>query len=74
LNRGSLFNAARIPANGPATMQLRHLQSLAEIGVERNSTIVFPMPIDIIKPFPDLMQSRDALSSRNGVVHECTAT
>jgi hypothetical protein len=35
-------------------MQLRYLQTLTEIGAEQNSTIVFPMPIDIIKPFLDL--------------------
>jgi len=33
----------------PAAMQLRYLQTLAEIGAEQNSTVVFPMPIDIIK-------------------------
>ena len=32
-------------------MQLRYLQTLTEIGAEQNSTIIFPMPIDIIKPF-----------------------
>ena len=37
-------------------VRLRYLQTLAEIGVEQNSTIVFPMPIDIIKPFLDLME------------------
>ena len=36
-------------------MQLRYLQTLTEIGAEQNSTVVFPMPIDIIKPFLDLL-------------------
>jgi hypothetical protein len=40
----------------PAAMQLRCLQTLTEIGAEQNSTIVFPMPIDIIEPFLDLMK------------------
>ncbi len=37
-------------------MQLRRLQTLTEIGAEQNSTIVFPMPIDVIEPFLDLME------------------
>jgi regulator of protease activity HflC (stomatin/prohibitin superfamily) len=51
----TLVNAAQILGSLPAAMQLRYLQTLAEIGAEQNSTIVFPMPIDIIKPFLDLM-------------------
>ena len=37
-------------------MQLRYLQTLTEIGAEQNSTIIFPMPIDIIKPFLELQE------------------
>jgi hypothetical protein len=40
-------------------MQLRYLQTLTEIGAEQNSTIIFPMPIDILKPFMDIMQRAD---------------
>jgi hypothetical protein len=36
-------------------MQLHYLQTLAEIGAEQNSTVVFPMPIDIIRPFLELL-------------------
>ncbi len=50
----TLVNAAKILSSIPAAMQLRYLQTLTEIGAEQNSTIVFPMPIDIIKPFLDL--------------------
>ncbi len=32
----------------PAAIQLRYLQTLTEIGVEKNTTIVFPLPVDII--------------------------
>ena len=32
----------------PASIQLRYLQTLTEIGVEKNTTIVFPLPIDVI--------------------------
>jgi hypothetical protein len=32
----------------PASIQLRYLQTLTEIGVEKNTTVIFPIPIDII--------------------------
>ena len=43
-----LTEAAHVLASEPITMQLRYLQTLTEIGVEKNTTIVFPLPIDII--------------------------
>ncbi|MFH0810276.1 MAG: slipin family protein [Pseudomonadota bacterium] len=46
-----LSEAAGIIARHPAALQLRYLQTLAEIATENNSTIVFPLPMDIIKPF-----------------------
>jgi regulator of protease activity HflC (stomatin/prohibitin superfamily) len=52
----TLVNAAKILGSIPAAMQLRYLQTLTEIGGEQNSTIVFPMPIDIVKPFLDLLE------------------
>jgi regulator of protease activity HflC (stomatin/prohibitin superfamily) len=52
----TLVNAATILSSIPAAMQLRYLQTLTEIGAEQNSTIIFPMPIDIIKPFLDLQE------------------
>ena len=51
----TLVNAAQILSTIPAAMQLRYLQTLTEIGAEQNSTVVFPMPIDIIKPFLELL-------------------
>ena len=62
----TLVDAARILGSVPAAMQLRYLQTLAEIGAEQNSTIVFPMPIDIIKPFLDLLEKADASQRANG--------
>ncbi|MEJ1975517.1 MAG: hypothetical protein WDN49_04965 [Acetobacteraceae bacterium] len=47
-------------------MQLRYLQTLTEIGAEQNSTIIFPMPIDIIKPFLDLLDKSGKARSVNG--------
>jgi len=42
-----LADAARVLSTEPATITLRYLQTLTEIGVEKNTTIVFPLPIDI---------------------------
>ena len=53
----TLVNAAKILSSIPAAMQLRYLQTLTEIGAEQNSTVVFPMPIDIIKPFLDIAEN-----------------
>jgi regulator of protease activity HflC (stomatin/prohibitin superfamily) len=44
----TLQEAAALLAAEPAAIQLRYLQTLTEIGVEQNSTIIFPLPIDII--------------------------
>lgn len=46
-----LADAAKIISSEPATLQLRFLQTLTEIATEKNSTIIFPVPIDLIKPF-----------------------
>jgi len=46
-----LSDAAAIIHSQPATLQLRYLQTLTEIATEKNSTIIFPLPIDLIKPF-----------------------
>ena len=48
-------------------MQLRYLQTLTEIGGEQNSTIVFPMPIDIVKPFLELLEKGATVASPNGI-------
>ena len=46
-----LAEAGRIMSEEPATLQLRFLQTLSEIATEKNSTIVFPVPIDLISLF-----------------------
>jgi regulator of protease activity HflC (stomatin/prohibitin superfamily) len=46
-----LADAAQIIATQPATLQLRFLQTLTEIATEKNSTIIFPVPIDLISTF-----------------------
>jgi regulator of protease activity HflC (stomatin/prohibitin superfamily) len=45
-----LGEAADVISHNPVTIQLRYLQTLLEIGSEQNSTIVFPLPIDLIGP------------------------
>jgi regulator of protease activity HflC (stomatin/prohibitin superfamily) len=45
-----LAQAADVIGQNPVTLQLRYLQTLREIGVNQNSTVVFPMPIDLVKP------------------------
>jgi regulator of protease activity HflC (stomatin/prohibitin superfamily) len=46
-----LADAAKIIATESGALQLRFLQTLTEIATEKNSTIIFPVPIDLIKPF-----------------------
>jgi regulator of protease activity HflC (stomatin/prohibitin superfamily) len=48
-----LAQAAKVLAVEPTALQLRYLQTLAEIASEKNSTIIFPVPIDLIKMFLD---------------------
>src|SRR5882757_6734177 len=43
-----LADAAHVLATEPMTIQLRYLQTLTEIGVEKNTTIVFPLPVDVL--------------------------
>src|SRR5690606_17628268 len=54
-----LTEAARVLATEPQAMQLRYLQTLTEIAGERNTqTIVFPIPIDLVKPMLDQLSRR----------------
>ncbi|MBX6341356.1 MAG: slipin family protein [Thermomicrobiaceae bacterium] len=46
-----LANAAQVISSEPGALQLRYLQTLTEIATERNSTILFPVPLDLIRPF-----------------------
>ncbi len=49
-----LTQAADIISTNPATLQLRYLQTLLEMGVNQNTTIVFPLPIELMKAFEKL--------------------
>ncbi len=59
----TLSEAARVLTTNPAAIQLRYLQTLSEIGAEQNSTIVFPLPIDLIKP---LLAASEAAAELSG--------
>jgi regulator of protease activity HflC (stomatin/prohibitin superfamily) len=51
-----LADAAAIIGREPSALQLRYLQTLLEVGADQNSTIVFPLPIDLLKPFLDRVE------------------
>src|SRR5437899_58404 len=51
-----LAQAAAVIGSQPAALQLRYLQTLTEIAVEKNSTIVFPLPLDLVAPLIQIMQ------------------
>ena len=52
----TLADAAKVIATEPAALQLRYLQTLTEIAVEKNSTIIFPLPIDLVEPLRELLE------------------
>ena len=60
-----LSEAARIMNSEPGAMTLRYLQTLVEIGVEQNTTTVFPIPIDIISEFLNVRRSSQDRESSN---------
>src|ERR687897_1933915 len=52
-----LSDAGQIVSQNPATLQLRYLQTLPQMGVNQNSTIVFPLPIDMVSAFTGALQT-----------------
>jgi regulator of protease activity HflC (stomatin/prohibitin superfamily) len=55
-----LAEAASVIGSQSSALQLRYLQTLTEIAVEKNSTIIFPLPIDLIQPFLDIVKKQPA--------------
>ncbi|HEY3250031.1 MAG TPA: slipin family protein [Ignavibacteria bacterium] len=53
-----LADAAEIINRQPISLQLRYLQTLTEIATEKNSTVIFPLPIDIINTFMKFVEKR----------------
>lgn len=54
-----LAKAANIIGKEPATIQLRYLQTLTEIAVEKNSTIIFPIPIEFFQAFEKIFRDKE---------------
>ena len=73
-----LRQAAETLSRSPASLQLRYLQTLLELGADQNSTVVFPLPIDIIGPFidklPHLVDSVRANSNGAGTARTPAAS
>ena len=55
----TLTDAASIIGKEPTAIQLRYLHTLTEIAVEKNSTIIFPVPIEFVRAFEEMMRKRD---------------
>ena len=63
-----LANAAAVISSQPATLQLRYLQTLTEIAAEKNSTIVFPLPLELLQGFFKLNVPTPTSNDVNGNV------
>ena len=61
-----LAQAANVIGSQPATLQLRYLQTLTEIAVEKNSTIIFPLPLDLIEPLLGIMRTNAGSAAVDG--------
>jgi regulator of protease activity HflC (stomatin/prohibitin superfamily) len=55
-----LFEAAQVLSQAPLAIQLRYLETLTVIAADKNSTIVFPLPMDIIAPLLKALPTRGA--------------
>jgi regulator of protease activity HflC (stomatin/prohibitin superfamily) len=65
-----LAEAGDVIGANPTTLQLRYLQTLREIGANQNSTVVFPMPIDLVKPVLDAVKATQATGEGQPHQHE----
>ena len=59
----TLANAAQVISSQQGALQLRFLQTMVEIGAEKNTTIILPLPIELIRPLIDLGRSADGSPS-----------
>ncbi len=60
-----LAQAAGVISSQPSALQLRYLQTLTEIAVEKNSTIIFPLPLDLVQPFLDMANHHNESAREN---------
>ena len=67
LASAQLAQAAEVISTQPAALQLRYLQTLTEIAVEKNSTIIFPLPIDLIEPMLQMMRRQGSVPIKEPV-------
>ena len=65
-----LAEAGKVMADQPVTLQLRYLQTLTEIASEKNSTVVFPIPIDLITMFMNGRAGSSNAPVRRGIPPE----
>lgn len=61
-----LAEAAQVIAREPAAIQLRYLQTLTEIATEKNSTIIFPVPIELFRAFQSILIQPDGARADTG--------
>jgi len=61
-----MADAARVLASEPMSLTLRYLQTLREIAAEKNSTTLFPIPIDLVKPFLQIAERMEAQGEKKG--------
>ena len=61
----ALKEAADTISRSPAALQLRYLQTLSSISAEKNSTIIFPLPLEMMKPFNDMGLRMRATGNEN---------
>src|SRR5699024_9580701 len=66
-----LRDAAKTLSEAPASLQLRYLQTLLELGADQNSTVVFPLPMDIVGP---LMGAVERFAAGSGTTEPAPAT
>jgi regulator of protease activity HflC (stomatin/prohibitin superfamily) len=62
----TLADAARTLAQEPSAIQLRYLQTVTEIAAENNSTTIFPIPIELFRPFINAVEQRTASAQPQG--------
>lgn len=65
-----LAEAARVIAADPIALQLRYLQTLSDVAAEHNSTIIFPIPIDLLTPFMNVAEKFKAAAVNSTEVKE----
>jgi hypothetical protein len=57
-------DAAHLLATEPVSVQLRYLQTLTEIGVEKNTTVIFPVPVDFFSGLQKLLGKGDGAAGK----------